>query len=52
MENKDAISKKILTSYFIIKRFPYVACDMLAAETDYVLSCFFPEPNLNNMDEE
>ena len=27
-------------------RFPYVAAEMLAAETDHVLACFFPEPNL------
>ena len=52
MVNKEVTSKNLFLPFKIIKRFPYVACDMLASETDYVLQCFFPEPNLENLEVE
>ena len=33
-------------------RFPFLACDLLASETDFCLSMFFPEPKIPGMESE
>jgi len=47
MVNKDVISKIQIINYYNKIRFPYVAAEMLASESDYVLESFFPKSNEN-----